>query len=1558
MAHLIKNLLKRLRENDIYLKVNDKEELEITVKQGKIPSELVEEIRAHKKDILEYLKSSEDDTANKIEKAPESDSYPLSSAQKSLWIVSQDPEASLAYNIPSYSVLKGLKNIDVLDQAIKAVIDRHEILRTVFKNNENGELRQFILNTADLNFKIDYVDFKNESNAQAGISNYIKNDTNTPFDLEKGPLLRVAILEINEQEFCFYYNLHHIISDGWSNDILEKEFLAFYSVYSTKSGINLPELNMQYKDYAVWESSLLASEKMEDYKKYWTEKLSGDLPRLNLPSNKQRPKFQTYNGHQFQTYISPDEVNKLREITQKEGGSLFMSVLSLIKILLYKYTNETDITIGFPMANRDNLNLQDQIGFYIRPLALRNHILPEETFAQFYKKLKDNTFLAFNNKEYPFPILVNDLKIKNDPGRSPIFDISLTFHNTSSENNTEIFNTSKISDLGSNKCKQDIEFHFKEIGNYLSFVLNYNPDVYDSDMVIQFMSHFKELVADLHSNPGKAIKDLNYLSTKEWATLIHEFNNTAGDSPKDKTLVDLFEIQVKETPDNEAVFFEGKSITYKELDVITDRLAVSLRTEHGIEKGDFVGVQLHRSEWYIISFLGILKAGAVYVPIDYELPEDRKSFIISDTGLKLLIVETAFIFDLDFYDGLLFSIDVEFDSSIETAAYQKQNLTPQDLAYVIYTSGSTGNPKGVMIEHAGIVNTIASEREAIGMKNYKNSLQFASFSFDTSIWDIFNTLLSGSALYILSEETRKDVKAFEAYIVENKIDIATLPPAFLKLIDINCLKNLKMLITAGEAAIYDKVTAYLEYGSFYNSFGPTESSISCTGYKVGKGDKLQSTNIPIGKPIKNAQIYILDANLNPCGTGIYGEIYIAGAGLARGYQNREELTSNTFIPNPFQEGKRMYKSGDMGRWLPDGNLEYKGRVDDQVKLHGYRIELGEIENRLSEIEGVKHSVVIVKQDEEDKYLVAYYVSDETLDKNKIQTELSKVLPVFMLPNYYVQLPFIPLTTNRKVDKKALPAVAEKDLIKTQYETPETPEEIVLAKMWSEVLKTDNIGKKDHFYNLGGDSIKSIMIIVKLKELGYILRIDHLLKHPVLEDLAKKLEKTAIQDTTEESQKEAETATSNWKIGDLIPLSPNQKRFYKMKYAAVTLSFRVPDFSLLQFEKDFKAFLSHIPNLTVRYEEINNTVYQRYIAAEDTKIQVLVNEIESNNEDVITQNGKAFLLEQPFDLLQGALIRAFIVPDVIKSDATVVLAIHHSLADAYTTDTILKEAVNYFSSKKEIGAYHHPFEFITLQEKYLNSEEGLEKRKYWVQNLNDQLLHRTYHNNERVDYVEQEIIIFGEKFDKIKDLAIDLNVPVSALFNVFYLMILNKVGNEAKKLYQIFVTGREKEIKGLETDRILGAIDNVLIHNYYENDFDLNIETIRDTYLQYLKERMEQTLPYETMREDFRDASGIDLDANIIGFLNFIISENSLSNIDLLEKVTTIYTKSDASCEVSLICNLFSNGIIVRLISKKDFYEKNTSSLSLEAYIEEFAAFINKKSKQKEDKSNKLHKEKM
>lgn len=1311
MGNIIRDLLVELRAKDVYLKINDKQELEISVKQGKIPSEIVEEIKKNKQEIIDYIKNSEVHFTDEIQKIELSDNYPISSSQRSLWIVSQEEQSSIAYNIASSKLLQGLKNKEFLEKAVIAVISRHEILRTVFKNNEEGELRQYILDVNELNFKIDSIDYRKKADAKNAISAYILNDSNKAFDLEKGPLLRVAILQTNEEEFCFYYILHHIISDDWSNDILEKEVLAFYNSYINESDVNLPILHTQYKDYANWEKLLLTSGKMEGHREFWTKKLAGELPRLNLPTNKQRPKVKTYNGYQFQTYIGFKEVNELKEIAQKSGGSLFMSILTVLKILIFKYTNESDIIIGFPIANRDDFDLQNQIGYYIKPLALRNQVSPEDSFNVFFNKLKENTLSSFIYKDYPFAFLIEDLKLNFDPGRAPIFDISVTFHNSKSDNNFDKDNDlATIIDQGESKTKQDIEFHFQEVRGDLSFLLNFNRDVYESEMIIQFMEHFKVILSELIKFPDLPIKSIDYLSEEEKNNVINNFNDTEVNYPKDKTLVDLFEEQVKTSPNTTAIVFENKKITYKELDLLSNVLAFNLQTNYGIQVGDLVGVQLERSEWSVISFLSILKAGAVYVPIDSELPEERKSFIFSDTGLKVLITESVFLFDFNFFEGSIFSIDIEFDHSLDISTFQKQGLSPKDLAYLIYTSGSTGNPKGVMIEHSGIVNTILSQIDFFGMNECKNSLQFASFSFDASISEIFITLLSGGTLFILNDETRKDAHLFEKYIIEKNIEIATLPPAFLNLINVKCLKNLKVLITAGESAVHDKVSEYLQYGTFINAYGPTESSICCTGYKLEKGSTITSINIPIGKPIENVQMYVLDAFLNPCAIGVTGELYISGAGLSKGYQNRPDLTSKSFVPNPFKTEFLMYKSGDLGRWLPDGNLEYNGRIDDQVKLNGYRIELEEIENRLLEIQGIKQSVVIAKQENGENYLIAYYVSDEILDKNKIQSELGKALPIFMLPSYYVQLQSIPLNINGKIDKKGLRPVVENDLIKTEYLAPVTTEEIILTSIWSEVLKYENIGKKDNFYNLGGDSIKAILVVSRLKQQGYTLKIEQLLKNPIVEDLAKYIKVDHV-------------FTDQSAVQGAVELTPIQYYFFENELISnknhynqsVLLKSKLPiDSEILN--KCIGSLVSHHDTLRMVFNLENDSWKQYNQDNQEQHYKIDFYDLTQEQDELAAMQKIGERLQSDFDISSGIL---FQVGHFRLSDGDrLALIIHHLVIDGVSWRILMEDLADFYLSYQKNNSVTLPLKSDSFQrwsfllQEHSKSDQMKQERLYW------------------------------------------------------------------------------------------------------------------------------------------------------------------------------------------------------------------------------------------------------
>ena len=1046
-----------------------------------------------------------------IPKAPQSISYPLAASQQRLWVLSQLEEGSVAYNMLTSVKLTGFINVSKFEEAFRLLIDRHEVLRTYFKTNNEGEVRQYIVDKGVLDFRINEQDFSNETNKAASISKYLESDNSIPFDLEQAPLLRASMIHVSHDSHVFSLLMHHIIADGWSLELMVSEIIQLYNSLVKGKSIQLSELKVQYKDYTVWLNGEEIKEKHQASEKYWLDQLSGELPVLVLPSYKPRPLIQTYNGDHRSYEFSKTFLDKVRNFSKAQDVTMFMTLMTGVKIILHKYSNQTDLIVGTSIAGREHPDLENQVGLFLNLLTLRTVINPHDSFINLLKKEKETLLGAYQHQGYPFGELLEKLNIKRDRSRSVLFDVMIDLQNQEQLNNLN--NRDALQDLivesynhEVKTSKFDLEFNFRETITGLLLNVGYNTDIYDANQITELFVHLEGLFIKVLNQPECLIHDITYLSSLEHDKVINEFNATDLDFPKNRTIVDLFEMQASATPDTVALFFEGKTLTYKELDIISNNLSCTLREDYGVRKGDFVGVQLYRSEWSVISFLGILKSGGVYVPVDHELPDDRKSFIFSDTGLKVLITETAFIFDLDFYDGPVFSLDVEFEPAQERA-YEKQDIAADDLAYIIYTSGSTGNPKGVMIEHSGIANTITSQKDAIGMGDCKNSLQFASFSFDTSIWDIFNTLLSGSSLYILNEETRKDIKLFEAYVVENEIEIATLPPAFLKLLDISCLKNLKVLITAGESAIHDKVSEYLQYGTFYNSFGPTESSIACTGYKVEKGSTLSSANIPIGKPIDNVQVYVLDTFLNPCAIGVYGELYISGAGLARGYQNRPDLSSKSFVPNPFKEGMQMYKSGDLARWLPDGNLEYKGRLDTQVKIRGYRIELGEIEHIITEQEFISQAVVVITERRSEKYIVAYYVPEIDIDKKVIQENLRKVLPDYMLPTYYVRLDKIPLTSNGKIDRKALPCITEEDLIKNEYIAPSNRIEEVLTAIIANIVdcNSSEIGINDNFFDLGMNSLSLVKMIGLIKtELKIEVSISLLFEFPNVNQLSDKI----------------------------------------------------------------------------------------------------------------------------------------------------------------------------------------------------------------------------------------------------------------------------------------------------------------------------------------------------------------------------------------------------------------------------------------------------------------------
>ncbi|TRX31760.1 amino acid adenylation domain-containing protein [Flavobacterium sp. ZT3R18] len=1064
-------------------------------------------IKAH----ATLIKNSEVTKHTSIQKIANSADYPASAGQRRLWVLSEITGNTAIYNMPSQLTLKGTYDVAYFSKAIEATLDRHEALRTTFKVNKEGEVRQVVKTTEELGFTVDYIDYRSDLHQDTNVDLYIKEDAYAPFDLTNGPLVRASILQLSDDEYVFYYNIHHIISDGWSMDVLAKDVFAFYEQYSEGKQNELTTLKIQYRDYAAWQQNQLQQEQNNSHKDYWLKSLAGELPTLDLPYQKARPPIKTYAGNNLKTYISPDLTNRLRKYGQNQGGSLFIGLLAVWNVLFHKYTAGKDVIIGTPVAGRDHADLNDQIGFYINMLPLRNTIDVEESFESFYNTVKEKTIQSYEHQMYPFDSLVDDLDIRNDTSKSAIFDVMLVLQNIrdaveSTNLNPGAFTT--IEDKGYKVAKFDMDIAFQEQGDYLSFNITYNTDIYAQESVCRIIKHYKQLLEIILENPDKKIKDIAYIPKAEIEELIFDFNDTAISYPTDKTLIDLFVSQVMKTPENKALFFKDLNYTYQELDTLSSQFANCLRVDFKVAKGDFIGVQLERDAAVIIAVLGIMKAGAVYIPIDTAFPESRKSYIYEDTKIKLLITDQCTVTVQDDYNGVVLDIVNDFKAANYKEALEDVNLTPNDLAYIIYTSGSTGNPKGVKIGHQSLLNFLCSIQEKPGVSANDVLFSVTTYSFDISILEFFVPLLSGAALYMVSKDVLSDPNLIIKKIEEIQPTIIQATPSFYQMLfnaDWKGNKGLKVLCGGdllSESLAEKLISNNLEV---WNMYGPTETTIWSSIKKIEHPREASN----VGKPINNTQFYILDDFLSLKPIGIPGALYISGDGLSKGYLNRSELTAQKFIEHPYKKGELLYETGDFGKWLPDGSIEFLGRKDDQVKISGYRIELGEIGQALMSHDQINEAVVVVDIDEFNvKSLKAYIIITDSLSLEQLRAFLKNRIPYYSIPSEFIALKQLPITINGKIDKKKLAnALGIKIISEKEYVAPETQKEKVIIQIIANELRREasTISILDNFFDMGANSIKIFKILNEInKELGVDVRIVSLFENPNVEEFVQYL----------------------------------------------------------------------------------------------------------------------------------------------------------------------------------------------------------------------------------------------------------------------------------------------------------------------------------------------------------------------------------------------------------------------------------------------------------------------
>lgn len=1099
-------LLSELRSHKIQLSLKEGN-LEISSYQEKISTDLIHKIKSNKLELITYLKSlNEDSTFHSNQQIPKVESglasYPVSNSQLRLWLNSQSEESAIANNMPGYVKLDGSYDLDCFQRAINAVIDRHEILRTVFRINDLGEVRQHILKAKDLNFSIQYLDLRGEKNAQETYLSFISEDNQKPFDLKQGPLLRAALLQTAAEQYVFYYNMHHIISDEWSMTILSQDVMSYYHAFQSGTEVDILPLNIQFKDYATWQLDWLKSTASEDYRNFWKTQFTEKVPPINLPSEKPRPLLKTFKGKALGTALSKDLTTRLRDFVVGRTGSLFIGLLTIWKLLLNRYTRETTICVGNPVSIRNHRDLENQLGFYINILPLKHEIDPQLSFEQQFDKIKDNVLNAYKFQQYPFDRLMEDLNLKKIPGRSPLFDTIIDYHGTSPIG-FGLMDNEKVNVLNENPVKFDLEMHLTEVDNHLEIVMAYNTDIYEQWMGEQLLLHFKQLVAVLLDKPKEPFNQISLLTGIEQRKLLKIGKGlSVKPNAADSTFLTLLNTQIASTPDAIAVEFGEKKLTYKELGIRSEQLANYLVDEYHVKKGDLIGIHLDRSHEYLIGLIGIMKSGCAYIPIDVAHPVERKKHMLEDAEVNLLIADTTFLFELDYYDGILIAIDA-LPTDFNTRSQRNIDILPGDLAYIIYTSGSTGKPKGVMIEHQNLANYLQWGKAhylSDNLKNY-NFGWFTSPAFDLTITSMLLPLISGGCLKVFDPQL--DVlKVIESYLTSS-LSCIKLTPSHINIIshiDVEA-PNLEVAIVGGEELkrihvdILRKINPTIK---IYNEYGPTETTVGCTVFKVSEVDSL----LCIGKPILNTEVYILDAFGHLVPSGVPGEIHIGGAGVARGYLNRPQLSDEKFVLRSLNGQKRLYNTGDLGKWLQDGNLQFLGRKDQQVKILGHRIELAEIEATLEAINGVRQAVASsIELANGNKHLVAYLVGEE-LDTNKLRKILLSSLPEYMVPKQLIPLQEIPLTSNGKVDRKALPTPNQTISSTQHYLPPTTSMERTLVEVWQEVLNLNQIGINDNFFELGGNSLEVIKVVALVrKRLDLEIDIQTLFEFNTIQDLA-------------------------------------------------------------------------------------------------------------------------------------------------------------------------------------------------------------------------------------------------------------------------------------------------------------------------------------------------------------------------------------------------------------------------------------------------------------------------
>ncbi len=1066
-----------------------------------------------------------------IPAADRSRALPLSWSQQRLWFLDRmDPAASAAYHMPARLRLSGQLDVDALRAALTRIVARHEVLRTRFVEQDGQPLQQidplgeFALAVCDLSA------MSGHEQASA-VERHSLDQASGPFDMANGPLIRGQLLLLAEQEHVLLLTQHHIISDGWSVGLMVEEVRALYTSFSQGLPDPLPPLPVQYADYAQWQRGWLQGATLAAQLDFWKNYLGGAPALLELPTDFPRPAVQSYAGDTVFISLPAELSQRLHGLGQRHGVTLFMTLLAGWSALLSGLSGQDDIVIGTPVANRQRREIESLIGFFVNTLALRVRLERNTSVADLLAQVKASTLDAYSHQDLPFEQVVEALKPPRSMAHSPIFQVMLTMNNTPDRGSLELpgLNLSPMSAPHAT-TQFDLSLSLAEHGGTIQASFEYATDLYSRATIERLAGQFVTLLDGMVADEQQQVDRLPLLRREQIAEIVQDFNRTQVNFAQGLGLHELFEAQVQEDCAALALVSDDERLSYAELNRRANQVAHYLRGR-GVIPDDRVGLCMERSVDLVVALLGVLKAGAAYVPLDPAYPLDRLAYMIGDSAPVVLVTQQSMTAGLAGTGAPMLVMDAATDRALlagEADHDPKWNhgfSHAGNMAYVLYTSGSTGLPKGVMVEHRNVVNLVQHHARLCGLTKADSVLQFASFGFDNSIAEVFPALSVGARVVLRPAHLMVPDQAFVEFIDKHGVTMADLPTSFWHQWAGEIAQNrsrpgapLRLVVAGGEKAEARHLANWFASGTgvdcrWINTYGPTEATVNATTMSYERDSTLPEFDIPIGRPVANSQVYILNRHLQPMPLGVAGEIYIGGAGVARGYLNKPELSAERFVADPFSgvPGSRMYKTGDLGRWLPDGTIAYIGRNDFQVKLRGFRIELGEVEARLLACEGVKEALVIAREDTPgDKRLVAYLLAHDgaQLDAGVLRTELSTALAEYMVPSAFVTLAAYPLNPNGKLDRKALPAPDLGAVAARQYEAPQGDVESVTAEIWQALLGLERVGRHDHFFELGGHSLMVISMLDRLRQQGWHGDVRGVFTAPTLAALAATLSRQA------------------------------------------------------------------------------------------------------------------------------------------------------------------------------------------------------------------------------------------------------------------------------------------------------------------------------------------------------------------------------------------------------------------------------------------------------------------